>query len=79
MTRNEMIYHRKSCRSFIGKPVDGEMIEKIMYEPDGYWAHQESGKDGYAMQEKDAMTALGVWKAKRIKLDMKPFSEYPFK
>ena len=30
MTRNEMIYKRKSCRSFTGKPVDAEMIEKIM-------------------------------------------------
>ena len=30
MTLNEMIYHRKSCRSFAGKPVDAEMIEKIL-------------------------------------------------
>lgn len=30
MTMNEMIFHRKSCRSFTGKPVDGEMIEKIL-------------------------------------------------
>lgn len=30
MTLNEMIYHRKSCRSFSGKPVDAEMIEKIL-------------------------------------------------
>ena len=30
MTRTEMIYKRKSCRSFTGKPVDGELIEKIM-------------------------------------------------
>ena len=29
MTLNEMIYHRKSCRSFTGKPVDAEMLEKI--------------------------------------------------
>ena len=29
MTLNEMIFKRKSCRSFTGKPVDGEMIEKI--------------------------------------------------
>ena len=34
MTLNEMIYHRKSCRSFTGKPVDAEMIEKILsFEP----------------------------------------------
>ena len=30
MTLNEMIYHRKSCRSFTGHPVDAEMIEKIL-------------------------------------------------
>ena len=30
MTLCEMIYHRKSCRSFTGKPVDAETIEKIL-------------------------------------------------
>lgn len=30
MALNEMIYHRKSCRSFTGKPVDAEMIGKIL-------------------------------------------------
>ena len=30
MTLNEMIYRRKSCRQFTGKPVDAEMIEKIL-------------------------------------------------
>ena len=30
MTLSEMIYKRKSCRSFTGKPVDPEMIEKIL-------------------------------------------------
>lgn len=30
MTLNEMIYKRKSCRSFTGTPVDAEMIEKIL-------------------------------------------------
>ena len=30
MTLNEMIYRRKSCRSFTGKPVDAEMIEQIL-------------------------------------------------
>ena len=30
MTLNEMIYHRKSCRSFTGKPVDDEMLGKIL-------------------------------------------------
>jgi hypothetical protein len=30
MTLQEMIYHRRSCRSFTGQPVDPEMIEKIL-------------------------------------------------
>ena len=30
MTLHEMIYKRKSCRSFTGKPVDGAMIETIL-------------------------------------------------
>ena len=30
MELNEMIYHRKSCRSFTGKPVEAETIEKIL-------------------------------------------------
>ena len=29
MTLKEMIFMRKSCRSFTGKPVDAETIEKI--------------------------------------------------
>ena len=34
MTLKEMIFQRKSCRSFTGKPVDAEMIEKILsFEP----------------------------------------------
>lgn len=34
MTLKEMIYHRKSCRSFTGVPVDAEMLEKILsFEP----------------------------------------------
>lgn len=30
MTLTEMIFQRKSCRSFTGEPVDAEMIEKIL-------------------------------------------------
>ena len=29
MTLNEMIYHRKSCLSFTGKPVDAQMLERV--------------------------------------------------
>ena len=57
----------------------GQMIEKIMYEPDGYWARQENGKDGRAVQEEEALSVINAYKAKRIELDMKPFSEYPMK
>ena len=57
----------------------GQMIEKVMYEPDGYWARQENGKDGRAVQEEEALSVINAYKAKRIELDMKPFSEYPMK
>lgn len=30
MTSREMIYHRKSCRSFENRPVDAEMMDKIL-------------------------------------------------
>ena len=30
MTLKEMIFKRKSCRQFTGKPVDAEMMEKIL-------------------------------------------------
>ena len=40
MTLNEMIFRRKSCRSFTGKPVDAEMIEKILsFEPKPLYPH----------------------------------------
>ena len=57
----------------------GQLIEKIMYEPDGYWARQENGKDGRAVQEEEALSVINAYKTKRIELDMKPFSEYPMK
>lgn len=31
MTLNEMIYHRKSCRSFTGKPVDAGIVLAHLY------------------------------------------------
>ena len=57
----------------------GQLIEKVMYEPDGYWARQENGKDGRAVQEEEALSVINAYKVKRIELDMKPFSEYPMK
>ena len=59
-------------------PEGMETIEKVMYEPDGYWARQEYGKNGRAVQEEEALSVINIYKAKRIELDMKPFSEYPF-
>ena len=55
------------------------MIEKVMYEPDGYWARQEHGKNGHAVQEEEALSVINAYKVKRIELEMKPFSEYPMK
>ena len=57
----------------------GQLIEKVMYEPDGYWARQEHGKNGHAVQEEEALSVINAYKVKRIELDMKPFSEYPMK
>ena len=57
----------------------GQLIEKVMYEPDGYWARQEHGKNGHAVQEEEALSVINAYKVKRIALDMKPFSEYPMK
>jgi len=40
MTLQEMIFHRKSCRSFTGKPVDAQMLEKILsFEPQPLYPH----------------------------------------
>lgn len=58
-------------------PEGLEPIEKIMYEPDGYWARQKHGKDGHAVQKEEALSVINAYKAKRMKLDMKPFTEYP--
>ena len=57
----------------------GQLIEKVMYEPDGYWARQEHGKNGHAVQEEEALSVINAYKVKRIELEMKPFSEYPMK
>ena len=65
---------------FLRYTEDGEqMIEKIVYQPSGYWTRQEYGKDGRAVQEEEALSVINAYKAKRIELDMKPFSEYPMK
>lgn len=64
---------------FLRYTEDGEqMIEKIVYQPSGYWTRQEYGKDGRAVQEEEALSVINAYKAKRIELDMKSFYEYPF-
>jgi len=40
MTRKEMIFRRRSCRSFTSAPVDGEMMEKVLsFEPKPLYPH----------------------------------------
>ena len=55
------------------------MIEEVVYQPDGYWTRWENGKDARAVQEEEALSVINTYKAKRIELDMRPFSEYPMK
>ena len=57
-----------------------EMIEKVVRDSfTSYWGRVEAGKEGRTVREEEALSVIESYKAKRIKLDMKPFSEYPFK
>ena len=58
--------------------ADGvEEIEAIIQERDTlYWGHVEARKDGRTIREEEAMSVINSYK--RIELDMKPFTEYPF-
>lgn len=54
-----------------------EMIEKVVRDPATlYWGHVQAGQEGRTVTEEKAMAVLDAYK--RIELDMKPFSEYPF-
>lgn len=41
------------------------------------WHRVEAGKDGRAVTEEEAMSVINSYK--RVELDMKPFTEYPFR
>ena len=54
-------------------------IEKVVRDPITlYWGHAIAGQDGKTVTKEKAMSIIDAYKAKRIELDMKPFSEYPF-
>lgn len=56
-----------------------ELIEKIVRDPITLvWGRVEAGKEGRDVTEAEAMGVVNSYRAKRIELDMKPFSEYPF-
>lgn len=59
--------------------ADGvEMIERVVREPYyEYWGYAVGGQDGKTISEEKAMSIINSYK--RIELDMKPFSQYPFK
>ena len=57
-----------------------EMIEKVVRDSaTSYWGRVEAGKEGRTVREEEALSVIESYTAKRIKLDMKPFSEYPFR
>ncbi len=58
--------------------ADGvEMIERVVREPYyAYWGHVPAGQEGKTISEEKAMSILSSYK--RIELDMKPFTQYPF-
>lgn len=56
-----------------------EMIEKVVRDSaTSYWGRVEAGKEGRTVREEEALSVIESYKSKRIKLEMKPFSEYPF-
>lgn len=53
-----------------------ESIEKVVRDPiTMYWGHVVTGQDGKTVTEETAMAVRNSYK--RIRLDMKPFAEYP--
>ena len=59
---------------------DAEFIEKVVRDPFTlYWGRVIGTADGKTVQEEEALSVIESYTAKRIKLDMKPFSEYPFR
>ena len=57
-----------------------EMIEKVVRDSaTSYWGRVEAGKEGRTVREEEALSVIESYKSKRIKLDMKPCSDYPFR
>ena len=55
-----------------------EFVEKIVQDPvTDIWGRVEYGKDGRDVTEVEAMAVVNAYRAKRLDLQMKPFSEYP--
>ena len=54
-----------------------ESIEKVVRDPiTMYWGHVVTGQEGKTVTEETAMAVRNSYK--RIRLDMRPFAEYPF-
>lgn len=55
-----------------------ESIERVSRDPiSGYWGHMEAGKEGKTVTKEQAMSVIHSYK--RMELDMKPFTDYPFR
>ena len=64
MTLHEMIYHRKSCRSFIGKPVEPEMTEQILsFEPKPLYPEIKVRMD---IVSRDKVRCICPWTAPQV-------------
>lgn len=56
-----------------------EMIEKIVRDPVTLvWGRVEAGKEGRDVTEEEAISVVNTYRSKRLDMQMKPFSEYPF-
>ena len=70
--QQESYWHYYRCT-----PNGIESIERISRDPiTMYWGHVVTGQDGKTVTEETAMAVRNSYK--RIRLDMKPFKEYPF-
>lgn len=55
-----------------------EFVEKIVQDPVTLvWGRVEAGKEGRDVTEVEAMGVVNAYRAKRLDMQMKPFSEYP--
>ena len=64
MTLHEMIYQRKSCRSFTGQPVDAEMLKKILsFEPKALYPHIKTRMD---IVSRDKVKCVCPWTTPQV-------------